>query len=90
MARKRLETVVASSVRHLREVADQLEREAARGIENAAARTHDWSTYGYVAGQFVHTLANGVNNVSLSNMIDAAADADVARVEKNLKGFSGD
>jgi hypothetical protein len=83
MARGRLETVLAASVRRLRAAADQLEREAAQGIENAAARRYDWSSYSQVAGQFVSGSVNMLNNLNFSNLIDAAADADAARREKD-------
>jgi len=84
MARARLEHVVAGSVARLRATADQLEREAARGIRDAAEGRHEWSSYGRVAGQFVHELVNGVNNTNLSNLIETAADADAARLAADV------
>lgn len=79
-ARARLERAVAAAVRQLRATADQIEREAARNIENAVNRTHDFSTYGHVAGQVAHTIAWNTANANISNVIDAATDADAARI----------
>lgn len=79
-ARKRLETTVASAVKRLRDTADQIEREAARNIETIGQ--FEWSTYGRVAGQLVHEVVSGVSNANLANVIDAASDADAARIEK--------
>lgn len=80
-ARARLERAISATVRQLRATADQIEREAARNIENAANRTHDFSTYGYAAGQVAHAIAWGAANANISNVIDAATDADAARIE---------
>lgn len=81
-AARRLQRVVDSLVRQVRDTADQIEREGKRDIEAAASGATQYATYGRVAGQALHELHMLVANVSASTIIDAAYDADSARLEK--------
>lgn len=83
-ARERLERVVTDAVERIRQSADQIEREAKRNIRNAAKdeRGLEFQTYVRVAGQVVHEVQTLAFNLPLENLIDAAADAEKARMEK--------
>jgi hypothetical protein len=83
-ARARLEKLVADTVARIRAGADEIEREARRNIESAAAGTRrlDFQTYPRVAGQVAHSVQTVVFNLPLESLIDAATDAEAARTEK--------
>jgi hypothetical protein len=82
-ARGRLEKNVADTVTRIRMYADQIEREAKRGIESAAGdRPLEFTSYLYAAGRVVHEVQTMVFNLQLTNIIDAAADAEAARIER--------
>ena len=86
MARARLSHTIASVVKRIRDTADQIEREAARNLVNAYARTHEFSTYSYAVGSVADNLATMTANIHLSTLIEAAASADQARLEKSGEG----
>jgi hypothetical protein len=77
-ARARLERTIAATVDQLRRVADEIERDTKYQIEAAAGDATDYSSYARAAQTVVHALTWGVANTNLSNVIDAAADADRA------------
>jgi hypothetical protein len=79
--RTRLERAMSAVIRQLRNMAERIEREGADNIRAAQLRDRDYATYGRAAGQVVHTASWGLANLNLSNLIDAAADADAARNE---------
>jgi hypothetical protein len=83
-ARARLERVVADAVDRIRQSADQIEREAKRNIRNAAKDERDleFQTYVRAAGQVVHEVQTLAFNLPLENLIDAATDAERARIER--------
>lgn len=74
-----LEGGVANRVRRLRDLADSIEREAARDIDAARTGRHEWSSYTRVASQLVHAVTWGIANLNLSDLIEAGHDADKAR-----------
>jgi len=80
-SRKRLERAVAAAVSRLRAMADQIEAEAKHNIKAAQDGGTDYASYGRVAQQVVHEMIWGLANTNLSNVIDAATDADKARQE---------
>lgn len=83
-ARRRLEHVISGIVTRMRDSIDLADREAVRNLHSAAQvqRSHEFHTYPYIAGQFIHNLQTMLFNLNLPNLIDAAADAEAARVEK--------
>lgn len=85
-ARRRLERNVSRLAADLRELADQIEREAALAIGNAWDGTHDFSTYGLVAQRVIGELHGLLFNSGMSGLVDAATDADRARAIKNACG----
>lgn len=82
MERGHMQRTLAAVVGQIRRVADQIEAEARRGILEAAAGSYEWSTYGRVASQAVHTMTWGVANAPFQRLIETAADADRAKLEK--------
>ena len=83
-ARRRLEEVTAGIVSDLRKVADDIEREARYNLTSAAnvVRGNEYQSYPRVAAQVVHELQTLLFNLRLDSLIDAAADAERARSEK--------
>lgn len=86
--RGNMERTLAGVIGQLRSVADRIEAEAKRGISDAAAGTHEWSTYSRVAGQVINTLAWGTANAHLQRLIETAAEADAAKIRKDLEAAS--
>jgi hypothetical protein len=84
--RVRVERAVAEVVDQLRTMADQIERESATNIETAAAFSEEYATYGRVAAEVARHLTWGPANTNLSFLIEAAADADMARTEQSVDG----
>jgi hypothetical protein len=82
--RGHMERSLAGVVGQIRRVADQIEAEARRGILDAAEGSYEWSTYTRVASQVIHTMTWGVANANFQRLIETAADADAARIEKKL------
>lgn len=80
--RGHMERSLAGVVGQIRRVADQIEAEARRGILDAAEGSYEWSTYTRVASQAVHTLTWGIANANLQRLLETAAEADAARIEK--------
>lgn len=81
-SRARLTKQVAKVVAGLRRIADQVEREAARDILDAAGQRHEWSTYTGAVSRIEHQISWGVANLHVSSLIQTAGDADRAQVEK--------
>jgi hypothetical protein len=81
-ARKRLESTVTNVTEQLQRMAAQIGQEAAHTIEDASTGRTQYATYGRVAERVVHTVAWGVANLNLANVIDAASDAQAAQAEK--------
>jgi hypothetical protein len=69
----------------LRRYADQIEAEGGRGINNARQRKHEWSSYGWAAGAVLQELAALQGNLDLGNLVQAATDADAARIKKDME-----
>lgn len=84
--RERLEGLVAKTVARLHDLAQRVEMEARRGISNAAEGRQKWSTYGRAVGQIEHEVSWGVANLTLSQLMEVAADCDLARAEKRNGG----
>jgi len=82
-ARGRLERNVARLVKLVRTVADEIERETARDIANAARadRPLEFQTYPRVVGNIANKLGTLSFNGHLDSLIDAAAEAEAARIE---------
>lgn len=80
--RERLDKLLGGVVRRLKDLTERVNLEAIRGVVNAAEGTHGWSTYVYAVAQVEHELAWGFANLNMSQVINAAADADRARAEK--------
>jgi hypothetical protein len=83
----RLRRHAEDTVTRLRAVADQIQRETKRALEDAAKpeRDYEWHTYSRVASQALDAMNALTFNVRISHMIEAAATADVAR-EASRKG----
>lgn len=81
-AAARLQRTIDHMVSRMRAAADQIEGEAVRNIAAAAGATSPYATYARAAGQAVHEMHTMVVNTNTSNIIDAAYDADDARLEK--------
>jgi hypothetical protein len=75
---------VAKLVDMIRDVADSIERESAHNLANAAQKERplEFQTYPRVVGNIANKLNTLSFNSHLDNRIDAAADAEAARVEK--------
>jgi hypothetical protein len=87
-ARGRLERLVAETVSRIRDTADQIEREARSHIASAAAdeRELEFQNYPRVAGQLLHSLQTLTFNIGVESLIDAASDAETARIERKNGG----
>jgi hypothetical protein len=83
-ARRRLEHVVADTVSRVRDVADEIERQARRDIDKAAKsdRLLTFQTYPRAAGQTIQSVQAMVFNLRFDSLIYAANDAEAARTEK--------
>jgi hypothetical protein len=84
-SRKRLESNVAAVVAKVHAMADRIAREAEISIRDAEGGLHQNWTYIRVAERMVHEVSWGVANLHLAGVIDAANDAQAARVEKAQK-----
>jgi hypothetical protein len=81
-AARRLQHTIDGLVSRMRDTANQIEREAKYNITAAAKGETEYATYARAAGQALHELHTLVFNVNAANIIDAAHDADAARLEK--------
>lgn len=87
MARRQLERNVADVVKRMRQAADEMEREAKRNLEAAAAPERDleFHTYPRVASRVVTELHTLLFNMRADSVMDAAVDAELARTMKAVK-----
>jgi hypothetical protein len=78
MNAKHLREGTAVLVRRLRALADRIEHEAARNIEQAESGV---STYGQVVMSIEHELAWGFANLSAAQLGRSATEADIAHAK---------
>jgi hypothetical protein len=84
-ARKRLDNLVADTVKRIRDTADEIEREAKRDVASAAAdkRNFTFQTYPKIPGRVIHSIQTMFFNLPLDSLVDAGNDAEAARTEKS-------
>lgn len=84
-SRRRLERLVEETVSRMRSTADRIEREAQRNITAAAkdARGHKYHTYPRVVADLLGEVHGLMFNISVSSLVDAAAEAEQAYAEKD-------
>ena len=83
-SRARLERLVADTITRVRDVADEMERQARNNIRKAAEddRFLSFHTYPRVTAQIIHSVHTMVFNLHMDGLIGAANDAESARTEK--------
>lgn len=72
--RRYFESTVASAATRFRDLADEIERHAARGLEHVPSLPPP--TYGDIAARITHTVAWGIANAHIDGIVSAAATAD--------------
>ena len=82
IASDRMERSVRSLATRMRNTADQIEREAAHNRKAAREGSTEYATYARLVGQAISTLHSMIFNVNVSNLVDAAADADAEHRER--------
>lgn len=79
-AARRLQRNIDGLVKRLRDTADEVERECKQDIADVGNRANDAATYARAAERTVNALHALIFNAGASNIINAASDADTARL----------